>query len=228
MSNKQYTTAEPQLRNAIATFVNIFLPRKGYLVTPVLIAINFLVFAIAWSCGYDVMKLGPEEMDQLGKHIHSVVQQGEWWWIVAYLFLNGGYIYIIVTTTILFIQGYLFEKYVGTLTFLGIYLAAGIVGNIEAVLFSNISPLFHTGPFGGILGVFGFVTFLMLTQQIKVSAIHGGLIFFVSVLLSGYLKGLDENSVGPMIISLAFGMGFGYIQYVKLKRKKQLSHFSEI
>lgn len=124
---------------------------------------------------------------RFGAQTSAAVWTGDWWRLVTPLFLHAGLTHLAFNMWALYSLGPFVERFFGRLRFLGIYLTAGLAGN---VLFLLVGDPFvpSVGASGAIFGLFGaLVVFgLMHRRYLRPS-------FWRSVLV-------------PIAINLAYGL----------------------
>ena len=103
-------------------------------------------------------------------HITEAVRYGEWWRAVTAAFLHsrGSVLHIVFNMYALYLFGPRLERQVGTVSFVGLYLASAVSG---AVAFQYLSDGGAVGASGAIFGLFGAV--LIGTYPLRHTP-HGG------------------------------------------------------
>ncbi len=87
-----------------------------------------------------------------------------WWMFITSIFLHGSITHIFFNGYALFAFGPLLEQRIGSMKFLGMYLAAGIIGNMlyyATILAGIIPPVPALGASGSIYGILGALSILM-------------------------------------------------------------------
>ncbi|SMS14488.1 GlpG protein (membrane protein of glp regulon) [Levilactobacillus zymae] len=95
-----------------------------------------------------------------GAKINVLIQQGQWWRLIAPVFLHLGFTHILMNMITLYFVGIQLEAAFGHLRYLGIFLLAGVGGNIASFCFSDS---LSAGASTAIFGLFG--AFLMLGES---------------------------------------------------------------
>ncbi len=94
----------------------------------------------------------------LGANVPELVAQGQWWRLVAAMFLHIGMIHLAVNGYALYQLGHLFESLVGSGRFLAVYFGAGVAGSIASVIFTRGVSAGASGAIFGLLGaLLGFL-----------------------------------------------------------------------
>lgn len=96
-------------------------------VSLILITINIIVFMIMTLCG------GSQNIDVLVKFNAMnkiLVYQGQWWRLICPIFIHIGIAHLLMNMYFLYIVGSIFENLYGSLRYLIIYIACGLMGNL--------------------------------------------------------------------------------------------------
>ena len=134
---------------------------------------------------------------------------GEWWRLVTAMFLHYGVLHLLMNMYALWILGRELEAVLGRLRFVGLYLLAGLGGNVAAYLFS--APNAATA--GASTAVFGLMaaTFVILkrlnlsVQPILPVIVINVLFTFViaNISVAGHLGGLVIGAIVAAILAYA-------------------------
>lgn len=174
----------------------------GASLTQILLGINVAVFLLA---------LASPSLDELGANFGPLTMSGQWWRLVTYMFLHGGFIHIAFNMWCLWDLGALCESLYGRATFGAIYLITGVAGGVATI---GWRPLGVTvGASGAIFGLAGaLVASFYLGEFSLPSAVIKGtlksLAFFVviNVLLGGVFPGVDNAChIGGLISGAILG-----------------------
>ncbi|QMU09218.1 rhomboid family intramembrane serine protease [Levilactobacillus suantsaii] len=95
-----------------------------------------------------------------GAKLNALIQQGQWWRLITPVFLHMGFTHILMNMITLYFVGMQLEAAFGHLRYLGIFLLAGIGGNIASFCFSTS---LSAGASTAIFGLFG--AFMMLGES---------------------------------------------------------------
>ena len=129
--------------------------------TQILIALNVLMFVIEISAGGATNQ---ETLYKLGALFQPAVRAGEWWRLLASLFLHLGFLHNGVNMFALAVLGPFTEFALGARRFVLVYLLAG-VGSMGLVMFFGSGPegqQITVGASGCIMGLVGSTGALML------------------------------------------------------------------
>ena len=104
--------------------------------TFVFLAVNVLIFLLMSSAGPG----GSENNAVLmayGAKYNSLIKEGEWWRLVAPVFLHIGWLHLLVNMYSLFILGPYVEKLYGSAKFVFFWIATGVAGVVASYLASG-------------------------------------------------------------------------------------------
>ncbi len=125
---------------------------------PILPATGLLLVAIWLMFGLEALQPGgalnptDQMLVTLGATTPDMLATHQYWRLLAACFLHIGFVHIATNSIALVWLGSLAERFYGSLRFLGIYLATGVVGNIAAAL---LEPGLGAGASGAIFGILG-------------------------------------------------------------------------
>lgn len=124
-------------------------PRATWLVTALLVAVSATT-ALAIGPTSDIGVLM-----RAGAMVRGAVDHGEWWRLVACLFLHVGALHLVLNTAGLFLFGRLAEDLFGTTRMIAIFGVAGISGAVASYLASPAG--ISMGASGAVFGLLGAV-----------------------------------------------------------------------
>jgi membrane associated rhomboid family serine protease len=136
---------------------------------------------------------------------------GEWWRLLTYMFLHGGFMHIAFNMWCLWDLGALCESLYGRWTFAAIYLITGVAGGLASVAWNP--GVLSVGASGAIFGLAGalLASFYLGEFSVPKVAIQGtlrSLLFFVgfNVVFGAIVSGVDNAChVGGLLSGLVFG-----------------------
>jgi rhomboid protease GluP len=135
-------------------------------------------------------------LETLGANVPPLVQEGQYWRLVASMFLHIGILHLAVNGWALYQLGSLFEILLGSSRLLLVYFASGIAGSIASVMFSRAE--LSAGASGAIFGLMGaLIAFLLkrrenLTPQAKSLLMQLVGWAVVNVVFGFSVKGIDN------------------------------------
>ncbi|HEX9940521.1 MAG TPA: rhomboid family intramembrane serine protease [Thermoanaerobaculia bacterium] len=99
----------------------------------------------------------------LGANVPSLVRGGQYWRLVASMFLHIGFFHLLVNGWALYQLGALFEILLGSGWLLLVYFISGIAGSITSVMFSRAD--LSAGASGAIFGLMGALIAFLLKRR---------------------------------------------------------------
>ena len=136
------------------------------LITPIILALNVLVFVCAAAAGAGVMDANADVMVKLGSNFGPLTMGGQWWRLLTATFLHFGLLHLALNMWALWGAGQLVEKLYGRASFLTLYLFSGLSGSIASLLWNP--GVNSAGASGAIFGVFGGLLAFMARGNMRV------------------------------------------------------------
>ena len=119
-------------------------------VMPALVAVNVIVFLMmGWG------STEPETLVGWGASFGPRTTNGEWWRLVASMFVHTGMFQLLVNCAALAQLGLVLERLVGHITFAAVYVAAGVLASL--VCLSDYPMAVSVGASGAICGLYGLL-----------------------------------------------------------------------
>lgn len=125
-----------------------------------LLALNTVVFLATLALG----GFSVEILDRLGGLVPAYVKQGQWWRILASMFLHGGVLHFLTNMLAMFWLGRPMERIFGTKRFLVLYLGSGVAAGLTVTFLGNPWDL-TVGASGSLYGVMAGLFYLTLARQ---------------------------------------------------------------
>jgi rhomboid protease GluP len=225
-SREDFVSPEVQMAKASApkmSFWSLFIPRKGFFMTPLIIDINILLFIIMVLSGPDIAKnlFGPdtETILKWGGNFRAFTLNGEWWRLFTCMFLHIGIMHLLLNMYALLYIGILLEPILGKWRFALAYLLTGLVASMTSIFWHD--QIVSAGASGAIFGMYGVFLALITTNIIDAKArkpLLGSMTIFIGYNLLFGLKGGIDNSAH--IGGLLSGFVIGYIFYPGLTKER--------
>lgn len=180
--------------------------------TPLLITANVLIFVVMLFNGASLWHTQNTIQLAWGANFGPATQDGEWWRLWSALFLHFGVLHLLLNMGALWDVGQWVERMYGSLRFAGIYLVAGLAGNLLSLV-ANAGAAVSGGASGAIFGIYGaLLSYLWLER----SRIHHGefrWLFWAAIGFSGVtivfgllVPGIDNAAhVGGWIAGVLMG-----------------------
>jgi membrane associated rhomboid family serine protease len=124
------------------------------LVTPLLLALNALIFTLM-LVGRGALN-DTQTLIDWGGNFAPRTTNGEWWRLIAAMFVHGGVFHLAATMAGLLPLGLIMERAVGRITFATMYLSAGLLAGVVSLW--TTSPTSVTfGASGAVFGIYGLL-----------------------------------------------------------------------
>lgn len=192
---------------------------RYYPIVAAIIAINALLFlASFFPVTYDYVY-------RSGVGSNTLVAQGEYWRLVTPIFLHGSFTHFLFNSFSLFLFGPAMENILGKWKFLGLYLFAGIMGNVGTFIFGPDIYL-HLGASGAIYGILGLYLYMVLYRQSLIDPQSSQIIKIMLVIGAVYSVVVPGINILAHLFGFIGGFiaGFGIFEkpsMPSLKRKKR-------
>ncbi|MCJ7718054.1 MAG: rhomboid family intramembrane serine protease, partial [Anaerolineales bacterium] len=189
-------TAQPRQprdssRPAAQERVKIQLPDKKPIVTYSLLVVIALIYTVQMLTD---QLLGYDLPAAIGMKHNELIIAGQYWRLITAMFLHGSIFHLGFNLYALYILGRRVERFFGSFRFLGLFIIAGITGNLFSFVFTQAPSLGSSTAIFGLLGaegvfiyqhrnLFGDQSKVALRQIIQVAAIN---------LLIGLSPGIDN------------------------------------
>ncbi len=165
--------------------------------TPIIMAINFLVFGlmVASTGGQAFMSPTQRTLLQWGADYGPLALTGEYWRTFTSMFVHIGIIHIAMNMYILWDVGRILERLYGTSKFLVIYLLAGLGGAVASLYFNP--NVLSAGASGAVFGAFGalLAIFREHNSSFEKSYIQSATRSVVFLLIFNLLWGLSQKGI---------------------------------
>lgn len=125
-------------------------------VTALLLAAIGVMFLVEMFAGGST---DPQVLLALGaNHPAAVIEGGQWWRLVASMFLHIGILHLMLNGWALYQLGGLFETLMGSLSLLIVYFVSGVVGSLASLWWTQSLSAGASGAIFGVLGaLIGFL-----------------------------------------------------------------------
>lgn len=201
----------PQQSSAIKDVLAFFIPKKDYLITPIIININILVFILMCLFGVSIMQPNSNDVFVWGGVFRPAVLNGEWYRIVTAFFVHIGLVHLLMNMFALVMVGPQLEILLGKWRYLSAYVFCGIMA-------SCASLWWHTGTVGAgasgaIFGLYGLFLALLgsnlLDRKIRKPLLSSIGIFVFYNLAFGLKDGIDNAAhIGGLLAGIVAGYSF--------------------
>lgn len=190
-------------------FIEFLKPKKGFLITPILIYLNLGIFILMTVSGFGFISFKGFDLLNLGANYGPLVREGEWWRLLTSMFLHGGFMHVLTNLAGLLFVGIFLEPILDWTKFLITYLITGIIASLASIWWYDATV--SVGASGAIFGLYGLFIVFMLT---KVFPVEFGKAFLLSAfvfvgynLLLGLVGGIDNAAhIGGLLSGFLVGL----------------------
>ena len=197
-------------------------PSASYLVTPLIVYANVLVFIAMVLAGISPLHPASQSLLDWGGNYRPAVNAGEWWRLVSYMFLHAGGMHLLMNTYALLYIGMFLEPLMGKFRFATAYVLTGVCAALLSITMHPVSVC--VGASGAIFGMYGVFFSILTTSHIqktlRKTMLRSILFFIVFNLLSG-LQGNTDNAAH--IGGLLSGIAIGFAHYRGMARRVSFS-----
>lgn len=181
------------------------------IITRILMGINIAVYLAMVLATKQFVDFDTDTVVRWGANFGVLTASGEWWRMLASMFLHGGLIHIAVNMWALRNLGYTAELFYGRRNFLLIYMFSGLAGSAGTMLWNPFRV--SVGASGAIFGVAGALAALVYFKKLPVdrAALRravgsiGGMIL-VNLLLGASVPVIDNSAhVGGLLAGTILG-----------------------
>lgn len=203
-------------------FLYIFRPVKGYIVTPVFMYLNMLVFILMAISGVNIFEPSAESLLSWGANFRPLTLEGQPWRLLTNCFLHVGVLHLLMNMYALVYIGVLLEPHLGKIRFVSAYLLAGITASVASLWWNDLT--ISAGASGAIFGMYGVFLAMLTTNLIendtRKALLTSIAVFVIFNLLTGVRGGIDNAA---HIGGLLGGIIIGYVFVPSLKKEGQLN-----
>lgn len=135
-----------------------------------IIVLNLLVYIAIILIHRDILAVYDTSiMLSMGAMSYDTVMQGAWYQIITSFFLHFGLSHLGNNMILLAYTGYELERRIGSIPYLLIYFASGILGNIASLVYyhGQGTQVVSAGASGAIYGVIGALLLVFIVNQIR-------------------------------------------------------------
>lgn len=195
----------------LGSFLSIFVPVKGFFITPILLTLNISVFIIMVIKGVNILSPNIESLIIWGANLRPLTVGGDLWRLLTSCFLHGGIIHLLFNMYALLYIGIILEPIIGKSRFLSAYLLTGIAGSMASIWHNELTT--SVGASGAIFGMYGVFLALLTTDFIEKNArkqLLVSIIVFVSFNLMSGVRGDIDNAahIGGLLSGIIIGYAF--------------------
>lgn len=202
-----------------SSFIHFFIPRKGFIATPVLIDINILVFILMAATGAGILEPSTLVLLNWGADFGPLTLTGDWWRAVTCNFVHIGAFHLLMNMYAFIYIGIWLEHLIGTRRMFVSYLLTGLCSAVFS-LYMHAETI-SAGASGSIFGLYGIFLAFLLFHRIERSqrkALLTSILIFVGYnLIYGIRAGVDNAAHISGLLS-GFLLGFIYVFGERMKK----------
>lgn len=181
-------------------------------VTPTLIVLNVVVFAVMVLKGVDPMSPLVDDLIKWGANYGPLTTQGQWWRLLTSTFIHIGLLHIFVNMYALWNLGRFVEKLFGQTGFIIVYVLSGLAASLTTTTWNP--QVTSAGASGAIFGIFGAIFgYLLRTRRTMPGTIFksllrsGGLFLVINLGIGLSVPHVDMSAhVGGLIAGFALSL----------------------
>jgi rhomboid protease GluP len=202
---------KPKVRSQAGDILAIFRPAAGYLITPLILNLNILVFLLMWLSGVGFIEPDSKSLIDWGANLGELTLDGQWWRLLTACFIHIGAFHLFMNMYAFLLIGAQLEPRLGSMRFLAAYLIAGVLASLTSIALHSYT--ISAGASGAIFGMYGVFLALLTTSLVEKRnrrQLLASILFFVVYNLLGGLKpGIDNAAhLGGLMSGLLIGYLF--------------------
>lgn len=195
--------------NDSGEMLGLFIPKKGFFITPIIINLNILFYLAMIIAGLGLISFKAIDLLHWGANFRPATTNGQWWRLLTSIFLHGGLLHLVANMASLLFAGIFLEPLLGRTKYALIYLATGILASCASIWWHPATV--SVGASGAIFGLYGVFLALLLLKVFPASFSKGFLIsilVFVGYnLLMGFTGGIDNAAhIGGLVSGFIIGL----------------------
>lgn len=197
---------EEKKRNSFWSF---FIPRKGFMATPILIDLNILVFIVMIASGVGIMSPSTLSLLKWGADFGPLTLTGDWWRAVTCNFIHIGAFHLLMNMYAFMYIGLLLEDLIGSRRMFMSYLLTGLCSAVFSLYMHG--ETISAGASGAIFGLYGiflaFLFFHRIAKEQRKALLTSILIFVGYNLVYGMKAGIDNAAhIGGLLSGFLLGI----------------------
>lgn len=197
---------EEKKRNSFWAF---FIPRKGFMATPILIDLNILVFIVMIASGVGIMSPSTLSLLKWGADFGPLTLTGDWWRAMTCNFIHIGAFHLLMNMYAFMYVGLLLEDLIGSRRMFMSYLLTGLCSAVFSLYMHG--ETISAGASGAIFGLYGiflaFLFFHRIAKEQRKALLTSILIFVGYNLVYGMKAGIDNAAhIGGLLSGFLLGI----------------------
>lgn len=206
---KRFLTGKKPKHDDLKAMLNYLVPKGDHFATSIILDLNILIFLLMVFSGVHITSPNGSELLEWGANRRQETSGGDWWRLLASMFLHGGFMHLVLNISGLVIASFILEPLLKWRKYLILYLVSGLCGSLTSIWwYPNIISV---GASGAIFGLFGAIlSMFSITSSPKND--NKGLLWMIGVfvginLLWGLTGGIDNAAhIGGLISGSIIGI----------------------
>ena len=191
--------------------LSIFIPVRGYFITPLIIDMNILVFLMMAVTGVSIFMPDNHSLLSWGANFRPYTMEGQSWRLLTNCFLHIGIIHLLFNMYALLYVAILLEPRLGSWRFGIAYLVTGLLASVSSLYWHPMT--ISAGASGAIFGMYGVFLAMLTTNLIEKSQRNALLssitVFVIFNLVNGMKGGIDNAAhIGGLVSGVIIGYSF--------------------
>jgi rhomboid protease GluP len=210
-NSKEAVKKNKEKERAISSFYSVFsflIPTKDYLITPLLLYLNILIFLVMFFSGVSFFSPTTREIIDWGGNYGSLTTENGWWRLVSCFFIHIGFFHLLLNCFALSYVGLFLESHLTRIGFFLLYLFCGILASLSSLYWND--EIVSAGASGAIFGMYGILLVALFTKTIS-KKLNGHTLFYIISfilinILDSFKEGVDAAAhFGGLVTGIAFG-----------------------
>lgn len=206
------------LKQKIKRLFDLFIPQEGYVITPILMYLNFFSIGFFMMLGiiFTILsKTHPTQFPEgsinyfisfISKTDRNEIINGGYWRLIYIQFSFVSFFHLLLKLYLLSYVGLMIERKLGWQFFLFIFLASGICGILSYIMVEENNDL--QGTFASIAGLYGAYLALLLNQLYEKNANKALLKSTIAIVTLFFIVGFINVQVDKISLFAGFLAGF--------------------
>ena len=191
-----------------SSFISFFIPRKGFIATPILMDLNLLIFILMVAFGVGILEPSTLALLKWGADFGPLTLTGDWWRAITCNFIHIGAFHMLMNMYAFMYIGLWLEDLIGTRRMFISYLLTGVCSAAFS-LYMHAETI-SAGASGAIFGLYGiFLAFLLFHHipRAQRKALLISILLFVGYnLVYGMKAGIDNAAhIGGLLSGFLLG-----------------------
>ena len=192
-----------------SSFISFFIPRKGFIATPILMDLNLLIFILMVAFGVGILEPSTLALLKWGADFGPLTLTGDWWRAITCNFIHIGAFHLLMNMYAFMYVGLLLEGLIGSRRMFMSYLLTGLCSAVFSLYMHG--ETISAGASGAIFGLYGiflaFLFFHRIAKEQRKALLTSILIFVGYNLVYGMKAGIDNAAhIGGLLSGFLLGI----------------------